>query len=116
MAIVATQLPASCGLEYRSWFEAARDHRFPGGYACRYFCSSGSRHQCSSDTPSEHCAGNRPKIATELRLRARVCGTDARHKNQPRLSWSGHAFALENLESAIDPLSAAIGLLEAALV
>src|SRR5580658_9533877 len=72
--------------------------------------------KCSSDTSAEHCAGNRPKIAAELRLRARVCGTDARHENQPRLSWSGHAFALENLESTRDPLSAAIGLLEAALV
>src|ERR1700684_3460702 len=116
MAIVATQFPASGGLECRSWFKAISDHRFPGGYECRCFHSSGSRHQCSSDTSAEHCAGNRPKIAAELCVRARVCGTDARHENQPRLSWSGHAFALENLESATDPLSAAIGLLEAALV
>ena len=60
------------------------------------------------------------EIARKLRLNyvfgARVCGTDARHENQPRLSWSGHAFALENLESARDPLSAAIGLLGAAMV
>src|SRR5580693_4584509 len=116
MAIVATQFHASCGLEYRSWFQAICDHRFPGGYECRCFHSSGSRHQCSSDTSAEHCAGDRPTIATELRLRARVCGTDAGHENQPRLSWSGHAFALENLESARDPLSAAIGLLGAAMV
>src|SRR5277367_3157865 len=116
MAIVATQISASCGLEYRSWFEAACDHRFPGRYECRCFHSSGSRHQRSSNTSAEHCARNRPKIAAELRLRARVCGVDAGHERQPRVSWPGHTFALENLESARDPLSAAIGFLEAALV
>jgi len=64
VAFLAEQLSASCGLEHRSWLAASIDHRFPGGYESGYFHSSGSRHQCSTNSALNIAQ----EIARKLRL------------------------------------------------
>jgi hypothetical protein len=74
------------------------------------------RRQCPAHQTAECRSGNRAKVASELRFRARVCGADSRFEGQPSLPWPSYSFSVENFKPARDPFSSAVRFLEGALV